>query len=128
MAHNVLLEESWNFSFWSLPESTSDILTVVMIAAVLFMIVRRMVVPFVKVVTTPIDYVLLIAAGLPFITGFIAYHQWFDYKSMLIIHILSGELMLVLIPFTKLAHMILFFLSRAHIGMEFGERRGTVTW
>jgi hypothetical protein len=47
---------------------------------------------------------------------------------MVILHMLSGELMLILIPFTKLSHMVFFFLSRAHIGSEFGERRGTVTW
>jgi nitrate reductase gamma subunit len=128
LAHNVLLYESWGFSLWSFSENVADYLTLVMIGACLFLIVRRAVLPYVKIVTTPVDYVLLAAVMLPFLTGYIAYHQWFEYKTMLIIHILSGELMLVMIPFTKLMHMALFFLSRAHIGMEFGERRGTVTW
>jgi len=128
LAHNILWDESWGISLWSLPEDVADYTTLVMLAACLFLIIRRAVLPYVKIVTTPVDYVLLVAVALPFLTGYIAYHQWLEYKTMLIIHILSGELMLVLIPFTKLMHMMLFFLSRAHIGMEFGQRRGTVTW
>jgi hypothetical protein len=70
---------------------------------------------------------MLIAAA-PFITGFLAYHQWGPYKAILIIHILCGEIMLIAIPFTKLSHMILFFLTRAHIGSEMGQRREAKTW
>lgn len=128
LAHNMLLYESWGFSLWSPPENLTDYMTVAMLCLCLFLIIRRAVLPYVRVVTTPVDYVLLLAVSLPFLTGYMAYHQWFAYKTMLIIHILSGELMLVIIPFTKLVHMVLFFLSRAHIGMELGERRGTVTW
>jgi hypothetical protein len=43
-----------------------------------------------------------------------------------IIHILTGELMLILIPFSKLSHWILFFVSRSVIGIEFGRRGYTV--
>ncbi len=128
LAHNLLWYESWHIELWSLPENFADYMALVMLAAILFLIIRRIVLPYVRIVTTPIDFLLLIVTGLPFLTGYIAYHQWFDYEWMLILHILSGELMLILIPFTKLAHMALFFLTRAHIGMEFGERRGTVTW
>ncbi|MEJ2661725.1 MAG: hypothetical protein P8Z73_13520 [Desulfobacteraceae bacterium] len=32
--------------------------------------------------------------------------------------------MLVAIPFTKLSHFLLFFLSRAQLGMDFGIKRG----
>jgi len=41
---------------------------------------------------------------------------------MMLIHILSGELMLLLIPFTKLSHFVLFFLSRGATAIEFGRR------
>ena len=64
----------------------------------------------------------------PFITGYFASHNWFHYKTMLILHVLFGEIMLIAIPFTKLSHMLLFFLTRAHIASELGQRRGAVTW
>jgi nitrate reductase gamma subunit len=128
LGHGVIWFESWGISLWGLPETLTDYLTLLVIAAILFMTIRRMAVPHVRVVTSPMDYVLLMLISLPFLTGYIAHQQWFHYKLMLILHILSGELLLVIIPFTKLAHMILFFFTRAHIGMEFGQRRGTVTW
>ncbi|HIC90802.1 MAG TPA: nitrate reductase [Syntrophaceae bacterium] len=128
LAHNILWYESWKISWWTISDTLADYMTLIMIAAALFLIVRRMVLPYVRIITAPIDYLLLIVAALPFVTGYFAYHQWINYKVMLIIHILCGELMLILIPFTKLAHMILFFFTRAHIGSEFGQRRGTKTW
>lgn len=128
LAHNVLWFESWGINWWSLPERAADWLTLLMLASILFLTVRRMALPYVRIVTSPVDYLLLLAVALPFLTGYMAYHQWFDYKWVLIAHILSGELMLAIIPFTKLIHMVYFFLARAQVGMEFGERRGTVTW
>jgi nitrate reductase gamma subunit len=128
LAHNMLWQESWDISWWSLPDKVADYLTLLMLAAILFLMVRRAVLPYAKIVTTPMDYILLLVVALPFLTGYLAYHQWLNYEWMLILHILSGEVMLVLIPFTKLAHMLLFFFTRAQIGMEFGERRGTKTW
>ena len=37
---------------------------------------------------------------------------------------LCGEILLVAIPFTKLSHFLLFFLSRAQLGMDYGIKRG----
>jgi nitrate reductase gamma subunit len=128
LGHAIMWDERWGVSWWSFSEMTTDYMTLLMIAAALFLLIRRIVLPEVKIVTTGYDYLLLAIAAAPFITGYMAYHQWFDYKTILIIHILCGEIMLIAIPFTKLSHMILFFLTRAHIGSEFGQRRGAVTW
>jgi nitrate reductase gamma subunit len=53
-----------------------------------------------------------------------AHYQLGDYQLWLILHILSGEIMLVAIPFTKLSHFVGFFLSRAQLGMDYGIKRG----
>jgi nitrate reductase gamma subunit len=47
---------------------------------------------------------------------------------MMIAHVITGEILLILIPFTKLGHMILFFFTRAFIGFEMGARRGARSW
>jgi nitrate reductase gamma subunit len=39
-------------------------------------------------------------------------------------HIICGEIMLIAIPFTKLSHMVMFFLSRGQLGMDYGIKRG----
>jgi hypothetical protein len=71
---------------------------------------------------------MLLITVAPFLSGYLAYHQWFDYKIMLIAHILAAEVMLVVIPFTKLGHMIFFFLYRFLIGGEYSFGQGTRTW
>lgn len=123
-AHNIILQERWGFSLWSMPEGVADFMTVVVIVAGVFLALRRIAFPQVRIITTAYDYLLLAIAMAPFITGFMAYHQAPGYQGWLIAHIICGEIMLVAIPFTKLSHFVLFFLSRAQIGMDFGIKRG----
>ena len=124
LGHNVLLKERWGISLWTLPESVADGLTVIVIVSVLFLILRRVALPEVRLITTLYDYLLLAIAVAPFITGFLAYHRAPDYHSWLIAHIICGEIFLVAIPLTKLSHFVLFFLSRAQLGMDYGIKRG----
>lgn len=123
-AHNYLLQQKWGISLITIPEFVGDVMAVLVMIAVFLFVMRRIVLPEVRILTSAYDYLVLAIAVAPFITGFIAYHQFFDYKLWLILHILSGELMLVAIPFTKLSHFVLFFMSRIQIGMDFGIKRG----
>ena len=95
---------------------------------IIFLAIRRIVRPEVRILTETWDYVLLSLTALPFATGFFAYHQVGPYELMMILHLLTAEILLILIPFTKLAHMILFFFTRAFIGFEMGGRRGARSW
>ena len=128
LAHIILVDESWNVSWWALPRGLPDLMTVAVVGACLFFGIRRMVRPEVQYVTSASDYVILAVVAAPFITGFLAYHQWGNYPLMLVLHILSGEIMLVAIPFTRLSHMILFPLTRAYMGSEFGGVRKARDW
>lgn len=127
-AHNMLWEEAFGFSLPSLSDSVADVLTVVCIITALFLLLRRIIRPEVRILTSPWDYFLLVLTALPFVTGFLAYHQVGPYQVMLILHILSAEILLVVIPFSKLGHIVLFFFTRAFIGFEMGQRRGARTW
>ena len=89
---------------------------------------RRIRQPEVRFVTSASDFVILAIVAMPFITGFLAYHQWFNYKVFLILHILSGEVMLAAIPFTRLSHMIFSPFTRAYMGSEFGGVRRARDW
>jgi len=82
----------------------------------------------VRILTTPWDYTLLVLTALPFVTGFLAYHQQGPYEVMLLLHVLFAEILLIIIPFSKLGHIILFFFTRAFIGVEMGGRRGARSW
>jgi len=128
LGHNILLDQSWGLSLWSLPESVTDILTLVFLICVAFFLGRRLFLSRVRAITTAYDYLILLIAGVPFLTGFFAYHQWFNYETVMTLHILTGEVMLITIPFTKLGHMLFFFLYRFLIGNEYSFARGERTW
>jgi nitrate reductase gamma subunit len=127
-AHNVLWDEAFGMSLWSMPDAWADGLTLVFLAAALFVAVRRMVRPEVRILTSAWDYMLIALTALPFLTGFLAYRQIGPYELMLPLHVGLAEILLIVIPFSKLAHMLLFFFSRAFIGFELGARRGARSW
>ncbi len=128
LAHIVLWDESWNISWWSLPDTLADAMTLVVFASCVFFLIRRLVSPEVQFVTDVSDYIILAIVAAPFLTGFLAYHQWFAYRFFLIVHIISGEIMLVAIPFTRLSHMLFSPLTRAYMGSEFGKVRHAKDW
>lgn len=127
-AHNALLYESWRVRLFTFSEGSGDALTILFIALAFGFLVRRVAVARVNAISSFSDYFVWFITVAPFITGFFAYHQWFDYSTMLILHILAGELMLVAITFTKLGHMIFFFLARFFVNREYNFGKGARTW
>jgi nitrate reductase gamma subunit len=126
LSHNVLWHESWGITWWTIPEGLADIMTIIVIITCMFFFLRRILAPEVRFVTFTSDYLILAIAFVPFLTGFLAYHQLLlPYKIMVILHMISGAAMLIAIPFTRLGHMFYFFLTRAYLGSETGFRRGT---
>src|SRR6056297_748438 len=127
-AHVILWDYYWQVSYWSLPNAITDTMTVLVIISCSYFAIRRATLKQVKFVTTYRDWFILIAVSSPFITGFLAYHQIFDYQVMTILHILSGEILLILIPFSRLNHIMYAPLIRAYIGSEFGGIRKARDW
>jgi nitrate reductase gamma subunit len=128
LSHIVLWNQSWGLSWWSLPDAVVDGMTVIVILGGVFFIGRRLVLPEVRNVTDYSDYILIAIVLAPFITGFIAYHQLFAYRTMVIIHMWTGALMLMAIPFSRLSHMIYFVFTRMYMGCEFGAVRNAIDW
>jgi nitrate reductase gamma subunit len=124
LGHNILLKEKWGISLWTLPEAVADGFTVIVILSVGFLILRRIALPEVRIITSLYDYLLLLIAVSPFITGFLAYHSVPDYYPALIAHIICGHILIIAIPLTKLSHFLLFFMTRAQLGMDYGIKRG----
>ena len=123
-AHVVILKTRWGVSIPTLPDVVADIITVAVIVAALGMLIRRCIRPEVRAITTCREIGTLVIAAAPFVTGFLAFHQIGDATFWTLAHILSGEMLLVAVPFTKLSHGVLFFCSRVQIGMDFGIKRG----
>ena len=61
---------------------------------------------------------------MPFVTGFATRLHTELYDFWLLCHIISGELLLILAPFTRLSHMVLYFASRWQLGADYAIKRG----
>ncbi len=128
LAHNILLRDALGLSLPSLPEALTDALTFVFLLCAFFFLFRRLFVRQVRAISGPYDYLMWLITVLPFLTGFMAYHQWCDYDLILRVHIIAGELMLIVIPFTKLGHMLFFFFYRFLVGTEYSFGQGKRAW
>ncbi|GAB6094444.1 hypothetical protein JCM14469_06960 [Desulfatiferula olefinivorans] len=130
LAHNLLLKDAIGVSLFSFSESFTDVLTIILMACGLFFLYRRLFVARVRAITTFYDYVILFLAVAPFVTGYLAYHQVFPdhYRLVVALHILSGELMLMAVPFTKFIHMVFFFVFRFTVESEYCLGKGNRTW
>lgn len=128
LGHNVLLDTTFRISFMSLSGETTDAMTVIVLCCGGFFLLRRLFVRRVRAISSPSDFILLAAALGPFLTGFLAYHDVFDYQLMIVLHILSAEIFLVMIPFSKFSHMIFFFISRFLIVGQHGRKSARRVW
>lgn len=124
IGHNLFLKEKIGISFFTISNGLADALSWAAIFSALFLFLRRLLLPEVRIMTTLYDYFILLIAVAPFVTGLLARYQVGDYGFWLNMHLFCGEVLLVAIPFTKMSHVFLFFASRAQLGMDFGIKRG----
>jgi nitrate reductase gamma subunit len=133
-AHNQFLAEKTGISLrWTLGATAADMMSWTVIICALLLLVRRLALAEVRILTTPFDLLILALATAPFITGLLARYEAGNYSFWLMAHILSGEILLIAVPFTKLSHVVLFFATRAQLGMDYaikrgGQRNAHLTW
>ncbi len=122
--HMVIMQERFGFSLPALPMWFSDAFTVLAIVGAFMMILRRVALPEVRFLTNWGDWGILLLVLFVLVAGFLARMQAPGYESWLLWHIFSAELVLILAPFTKLSHIVLYFMSRGQLGMDYAIKRG----
>ncbi len=127
-AHIILLKESFDISWWYLSSTTAQVMTIIVVLSCVYFFVRRLVQPDVRYLSSTADYLLILLVAAPFVTGFWAARGWAGFEIATLLHMLTGELLLVLIPFTKLSHMFFFPFTRTYAGSEFGGVRNARDW
>ena len=124
LGHNEIVKMRLGWNLPSLPQDVSDFLTMAAVIGGLFLLIRRLLLPEVRILSTWGDYGVLLIALAPLITGLVNRLHGGESEVWLLCHIASAELLLVLAPFTRLAHIVLYFASRWQIGADFGIKRG----
>jgi len=103
--HVSLWEESrFGWSWSTIPDKTADWMTLMVIAIATFLLARRLVWPEARAETSWADCLVIVIAGLPFLTGWFLTHGTLDKVAFLgdnmrLIHVLSGEAMILMAVF-----------------------------
>ena len=128
-AHVHLWERGIGIGWLVLPPLAADVLTIVTVVAAVALFVGRVSSPLSRALSRAQDYAWPWLLIVPFVSGFLASHPTWcpvDYQVMLLIHVLSAELVFVLIPFSKIAHCVLIPFSQlvSDLGWRFPATAG----
>lgn len=103
--HIVLWSESrFEWEWVELPDVWADWMTLVLLGLAAYFLIRRIIIPEIRLYSSKSDYILIIITALPFMTGYFLTHGTLDSVSFLgdnmgVIHMLSGEAMILMAVF-----------------------------
>lgn len=119
------LEHLVGIGWPTLPTSVVTLLSAISIAALVAVLIHRLVSPVKRLISNFDDYFSWLVTTAPLVTGLAAFAHlggW-PYQRLLAVHILAAEMLLVWFPFGKLMHAFTIFAARGSMGMIF-ERKG----
>ncbi|MEY6433310.1 hypothetical protein ABC977_12945 [Thioalkalicoccus limnaeus] len=121
--HIELIKSLLGVGWPGLPNPVVDAVTAVTLVALVATLIHRLRHPVKRHLSTFEDYLIWTVTFLPLITGYLAYHRLIDpYPLALGLHILSAQIFLIVLPFTKLTHMFTAFIARWYNGAIFGRK------
>ncbi len=121
--HILFFKDLLHVSWPALPSTVIDATSVITIIALVALLVHRLKDPVKRFLSTFDDYLGWFVTILPLITGYIAFHRvGMSAPSLIAIHIISVELLMIVFPFTKLMHAFTIFLARWYNGAISGYR------
>ncbi|MDP2833354.1 MAG: hypothetical protein Q8Q28_08700 [Pseudomonadota bacterium] len=121
--HILLIRSLTGLSWPGLPSQFIDLVAVVTMAAMVVVLADRINKPVKRFLSTFEDWFTWAVTFLPVLTGWMAVqHLLLPYTTMLALHILSVEVLLVVLPFTKLFHAFTVFGSRWFNGQVNGHK------
>jgi len=114
-AHVELWRQAIGFGWLTIPKAWADWLTVTTIVFALALFIGRVFSPSSSFISRKQDYLWPLVLIIPFITGYVCANLAVSarvYQISMLGHVLSAELIFVLLPFTKIAHCVLMPLSQ----------------
>ena len=122
--HILFIDSLFGISWPGIPNGMVMFFGVITVAALVALLIRRITTPLLKMISNADDYISWVMTLLPVLTGMMAYaHIGGPYQTVLAIHILTVEAMLIWFPFGKLMHAVMWIPSRAQMGAGM-QRRG----
>jgi nitrate reductase gamma subunit len=123
LPHILFFEDLLGLSWPHLPNNVIYAVSVVTAVSLIAALVMRVSNPPQRIISTFDDYFSWLVTFLPVLTGLIATsHLGARYETLLALHILSVALLLVWLPFGKLMHWFLAFVTRSQTGVQLNHR------
>jgi nitrate reductase gamma subunit len=121
--HIALFRSVLGFGWPALAPGWVTMAAVLGIAAMIASLVHRVADPVRRLLGSWQDYLAWLVTFLPLLTGVLAKQSGgADYPLLLALHIASAEVFLVVVPFTKLVHMVSVFPARWYNGAVMGYK------
>jgi nitrate reductase gamma subunit len=113
-SHIAILRANTGIAWPALYRPILDGLTLAAIIAGAYLLLYRIYVRGSRSMSKATDYVLLLLILNIFISGYVAGRVWnpIPYDTLMLFHTLNGLVLLLLMPFTKIAHCVLYPLIR----------------
>jgi nitrate reductase gamma subunit len=125
--HILIIHQITGLIWPNLPKGIVVIISALTLGAMIALITRRVAHPVTRLLSTTDDYLSWLLVFLPVLTGVVLSGETIaSYETLLAIHIISVELMMIWLPFGKLMHVALVFASRGAMGYNFA-RKGAAT-
>lgn len=108
--HVALWARGVGLSWPAIPNGIADVLTILAIVTAVALVLQRLAAKATRKLSRLQDYLMPLLVALPFVTGLFVMHPTaspFSYKASLLLHVLSGNLIFILMPLTKLSHAVL---------------------
>jgi nitrate reductase gamma subunit len=108
--HIALWKSGIGLSWPAISNGLADVLTFTAVATAVLLVVQRAVARDSRALSRFNDYALPLLIAVPFVSGFLVMHPtWnpFSHNAALLVHVMSANLLLILIPVTKLSHIVL---------------------
>jgi nitrate reductase gamma subunit len=124
--HIELVEKTFGFGWPALPALIVRLSTAVLLATIAVTVYRRLRHPVLKMLSNFDDWFSLLVTALVVATGLVAGWGEETNDTLVAVHVLSFDLLLIWFPFGKLMHAFLIFGSRYSTGFAFTHKGARV--
>jgi nitrate reductase gamma subunit len=108
--HIALWDRGFGISWPAISNEVADFLTIVVLISAVALVFQRATAKATRSLSRVQDYLLPLLITIPFATGYLMMHPAinpFSYDTTFLVHMMSANLIFILIPLTKLSHMVL---------------------
>jgi nitrate reductase gamma subunit len=125
--HIAVLHQITGLSWPNLPKGAIVVASALTLAALVALLARRLTHPVLRLLSNADDYISWLLVFLPISTGILLSGETIaGYGTLLAVHILSVEALMIWLPFGKLMHVAFVFAGRGVMGFNFA-RKGAAT-